>query len=467
LRRFGWVGVLLVIALLAAGCGSGKKIGGGASTDTTTPAGNTAAANTPTTSDQCKTTKLTSSEVGVSPTTITVTVVADTGSPLRPGLFQGSVDGMNAWGNYINAHGGLACRKVVVKDADSKLTADDAQNAITTACGNSLSLVGTTALFLDNMKPAETCKDKTGQPVGIPDLAVLQTYAAEQCSSVSFAALPSAGSCPYSGTGERTFTQTNVTQNYYFSKYGKNALHGVFIVPSDLPSTISASTPLFAADEQLGIKKDAEFGVSALAPQSSYTPFVQAIKNHSSTFARNGADYVSYVDLRKEAQVQGVNTVKVWDCSLQCYDQRLITTGGSAVENQYTWLSFLPFEDKGSNPELDNFLQYDTKPDAFGAQAWVAGQIFATAVNAVVAKSGPNGLTRQAMLTAIKGINNFDDDGFISPTNIGGKVASKCLIGMQVQNGKFVRVDPVTPGKFDCTGGTFKVTLDPVKAYTG
>jgi Periplasmic binding protein len=465
LRRFGWVGVLLVIVLVAAGCGSGKKIGGGVS-GTTTPAGNSAG-NTPTTSDACKTTKLTSSEVGVSPTTITVTVIADTGSPLRPGLFQGSVDAVKAWGNYINDHGGLACRKVVVKDADSKLTADDAQNAITTACSNSLSLVGTTALFLDNMAPAESCKDKTGQAVGIPDLAVLQTYAAEQCSKVSFAVLPSAGSCPYSGSGVRTFTQTNVTQNYYFKKYGKNSLHGVFIVPSDLPSTISASTPLFAGDEQLGIKKDAEFGVSALAPQSSYTPFVQAIKTHNSTFARNGADYVSYVDLRKEAQVQGVSTVKVWDCSLQCYDQRLISTGGSAVENQYTWLSFLPFEDKGHNAELDNFLQYDTKPDAFGAQAWVAGQVFATAVNAVVAKDGPNGLTRSNLFTAIHGITNFDDNGFISPTNIGGKIASKCLIGMQVQNAKFVRVDPTTPGKFDCTGGTFQVTLDPVKAYTG
>ena len=111
------------------------------------------------------------------------------------------------------------------------------------------------------------------------------------------------------------------------------------------------------------------------------------------------------------------------------------------------WLSFLPFEDKGHNAELDNFLQYDKKPDAFGAQAWVAGQIFATAVNAVVAKSGPNGLTRAALLTAIRGITNFDDNGFISPTNIGGKVASKCLIGMQVQNGKFVRVDPVDAGQ--------------------
>ena len=158
-----------------------------------------------------------------------------------------------------------------------------------------------------------------------------------------------------------------------------------------------------------------------LDPQSAYTPFVQAIKTNKSTFARNGADYVSYVFLRKEAQVQGVDTVKVWDCSLQCYDQRLISTGGSAVEDQYTWLSFLPFEDKGNNDELDAFLEYDKKPDAFGAQAWVAGEIFAEAVNAVVAKDGPNGLTRKAMLDAITGIHDFDASGFIAPTDIGDR----------------------------------------------
>jgi hypothetical protein len=459
-RRFGWVGVLLVIVLAASACGGGKSIGGGNNTP-----GSTNAAST--TSDACKTTTLTSSEVGVTPSTITVSVIADTGSPLRPGLFQGSVDGMQAWVDYINANGGLACRHVVLKKLDSYLAEDNAINSVTTACGNSLAMVGTTALFLDNMKPAEQCKDKTGAATGIPDLAVLQTYAAQQCSKVSFAALPAAGACPYSGSGVRSFKILTTTPDYYKKTYGATALHGVYLVPSDLPSTISATTPQFAADEQLGIKKDAEFGISALATQSGFTSDVQALKTNNSTYARNGADYVSQVFFRKEAQVQGVSSVKVWDCSLQCYDQRLISTGGSAVEGQYAWLSFLPFEDKGHNDELDNFLQYDKKPEAFGAQAWVAGQIFATAVNAIVAKSGPNGLTRSALFDAIHAIKNFDDNGFVSPTNIGDQIGGKCLIGMQVKDGKFVRVDPVEPGKFDCSGKVITVTLDPVKAYKG
>ena len=49
------------------------------------------------------------------------------------------------------------------------------------------------------------CKDKAGSATGIPDLAVLQTEPAQQCSPVSFATLPTGSSCPYSGTGVRTF----------------------------------------------------------------------------------------------------------------------------------------------------------------------------------------------------------------------------------------------------------------------
>jgi ABC-type branched-subunit amino acid transport system substrate-binding protein len=459
MTRVRSIGVLLAVLIIAAGCGSGKKVGGGGAT--------TVPANTPTTSDACNTTTLQATEVGITPKTITVTVTADTGSPLRPGLFQGSVDAVQAWAKYINANGGLACRQVVVKAADSKLTADDAQNAVTTACRNSVALVGTTALFLDSMKAAESCKDRAGKPTGIPDLAVIQTYPVEQCSPISFAALPIGGECPYSGEGVRKYREQTVTPNYYFKQFGKDALHGVYLVPSDLPSTISSSTPLFATEVQLGIKEDKQFGVSALTPQSGYTPYIQAIKNNKATFARDGSDYVSNVFLRKEAQTQGVDSVKVWDCSLQCYDARFLSTGGSAVENHYVWLSFLPFEDKGSNPELDSFLQYNKKPDAFGAQAWVAGEIFATAVNNIVAKDGPNGVTRAAILDAVRGLTDFDANGFVAPTNVGGKVASNCLIGMQVKNGKFVRVDPVEPGKFDCSSPSTEISLDPVKYYKG
>ena len=199
MRRLGWIGVVLGIVLVSSACGGGKTISSPSTRDHRRDRVHfRCLQDHPAPGDRG----------GREPRpTITVTVIADTGSSLRPGLFKGSVDAVQAWARYVNANGGLACRRVIVKTADSKLTENDAENGITTACGNSFAMVGTTALFLDNMKPAEQCKDKAGAATGIPDLAVIQTYAAEQCSPISFAALPFGGACPYSGSGVRTFQE--------------------------------------------------------------------------------------------------------------------------------------------------------------------------------------------------------------------------------------------------------------------
>jgi ABC-type branched-subunit amino acid transport system substrate-binding protein len=464
--RFGLLA--MVIVLLASACGSSGGDSGdnglGGNATTTTANANTAA---------CKNAKLTSPEKGVTADTITVTVVADVNNAIRPGLFQGSWNGMKAWGDYINAQGGLACRKVVVKTGDAKLSPTEATNAVTAACGNSLALVGTTALFLQDMSPIENCKDKAGATTGIPDLAELQTEAAQQCSPLSFAVLPNASSCPYDSAkgGPRTFHVGYTQYDYYFNKFGADALHGVFVIPNDLPSTKAATMPIFRAENKMGIKSDAEFGKSGTAIQSDYTEVVKAIKSNKSTYARSNLDYKGTVLMRKEAAAQGVNTVKVWDCSLQCYDKRLIGEGKEAVNGQYVWLNFLPFEDGDANPELANFLKYDKSPDGFGAQSWIAGEAFARAINDTMAANNndPNSITRVNLLKAIHNMHDFDANGMIPKVDIGNKTGSTCIVGMQVENGKFVRVDPPQPGTFDCDNNkpALELTIDPVAEYHG
>ena len=248
-------------------------------------------------------------------------------------------------------------------------------------------------------------------------------------------------------------------------------MHGVFVIPKDLPSTIAATTPGIRAQNKVGIKSDAEFGKSGTAIQTDYTEVAQALKSHSSTYARNGLDYKGTVLMRKEAQVQGVDSVKVWDCTTQCYDKRLIQEGGAAVEGQYVWLNALPFEDKGSNPELDTFLKYVKNPDGFSLQAWVAGEIFARAVeDTVKANNGDvNSITRVNLLKAVRAMHDFDANGLVPKIDVGRKLGSSCLVGMQVKGGKFVRVDPVAPGTFDCDGNKAPMTLtvDAAAEYHG
>ena len=134
-----------------------------------------------------------------------------------------------------------------------------------------------------------TCKDKAGQAVGLPDIAELQTEVAQQCSPVSFATLPTGSSCPYSGTGLRTFHVGYTQYDYYFKKFGPTALHGVFVIPKDLPSTIASTMPIFRAENKMGITSDAEFGESGTAIQTDFTQVAQAMKAHNSTYAAQRA----------------------------------------------------------------------------------------------------------------------------------------------------------------------------------
>lgn len=457
MKRTGWLALAVALSLTVAACSSSGSGGGSGLGGASTTSGS---------KDACSGKTLQASEIGVTPTDIKVTVMADVGSPLSPGLFQGAMDGINAWAEYANANGGLACRHVTVVEADSKLSPDEAKNGITTACGSSLLLLGTAALFLNDMRPAEGCKDKAGAVTGIPDFPVLQTEPVEQCSKISFAVIPNGASCPYSGKGVRQFQSVTPATEWFKTNVTKD-LHGIFVIPNDLPSTITSSTPLFKAIQDGGVKLDAAFGASGLWTQSQYTSVVQAIKSNHATYVQNGLDYAGTVKMRKEAKAQGVTGVNVWACSLQCYNPNFIKEGKDAVEDQYAWLQFLPFEDKGSNDVLDAFLKYNKTPDGFGLQAFSAGMLFQSVVEAIVAKDGPNAITREALLEQVATVHDFDAGGMLVKTDVAGKNPSPCIVIMQVKDGAWKRLDPVEKGTFDCDqpAAVRRFSLDPLKAY--
>src|SRR4051812_24457646 len=90
------VAVCVVVAIAMTGCGNRKTSGG---TTGTTGTGNV----TPTTNVPPRAT-----ETGITATEIRNAVLADVQNPILPGLFKGSKDAIQAFGKYINAHGGIA-----------------------------------------------------------------------------------------------------------------------------------------------------------------------------------------------------------------------------------------------------------------------------------------------------------------------------------------------------------------------
>ena len=400
-------------------------------------------------------------EIGVTADTIRIAVIADVDNPARPGLFQGSVNGVRAFAKFVNEHGGLAGgRKVQVDFIDSHLSSDEARNALVQACQEDFAIVGTTALFMNNIEPMTSCVDQAGKATGLPDVPVLQTEIAHQCSPISFPVIVVGLDCATKDAAEKKVT-VSAGPPKYFTKRNKG-LHGPFLLAGDLKSTVNSGLPVVKVNTDYGIKSEGEPKVSGLSPQAAYTPIVQDMKAKGSTYAQNLVDYKADVFLRKEAQTQGVNTVKVWDCALQCYDRRLIEEGGSAVEGQYVSLFFVPFEDAKQNKSVNNYLQNvggKDNADGFGAQAWTAGLFFRDVVNNVAKADGNNGLTRARFLEEAAKVHNFTADGMLGPTDVGGRKVSGCGVILQVKGGKFVRVTPSKKGTVDCSGGTKTVRV--------
>ena len=439
MRRFRWVAVFAAAAMMTAvTAGTAVAQSGGGAKEA-----------------------LTATDVGITPTEIRVGVIADTGSSLAPGLFQGSVDGVEAWAKYMNEkEGGLAGRKIVVDAYDSGLNPNLTRNAIIEACGKDFALVGTSALFVNNIDDLVACKDIKGAATGIPDYPFTTTEVVHQCSPVSFPINPSTLDCTTKDQKPQTYRGPLGATSYYLKKFGKSSLHGLFAYPSDLKSAKNSQVPAFTGQQQAGIKQDATFDISARAPQSEYTPLVQSIKDNQSTYARHGGNDAQNIALMKEAKLQGVNTVKVWDCSLQCYTKNVLNA--PETEGLYVWTSFVPFEEAKTNKMAQNFVKYTgDKADGYSAQTWAAGVYLRDVVNNLVESGGNNAITRAAVLKESANIHDFDADGMIGVRDMGARIPSNCYTLMQVKGGKFVRVFPKKPGTFDCNAkNVYNLKLD-------
>jgi hypothetical protein len=394
---------------------------------------------------------LEATEVGVTRDEIRIAVVADVENQLAPGLFEGAVDALRGFERYINDHGGLAGREVVVDFLDSKLSADDARNAIIKACQDDFAVVGTSALFLNNVDDLLACPDKAGVATGLPDLPGVATELVQACSPVSFPVNAPTIVCATKDQSPQEYRGNVGSTHYYRQRFGDD-LHGVTVNTNDLASAHNAIEVGYELAQAAGITVDAEFNVSARSPQSAYTPIIQAIKDTDATIVLDGLSFASNIALRKEARLQGVTGVKVWSCAVSCYDRGFLEQGGADVEGHFVPLTFLPFEETTSNAMLRSFVRYvgKDKVTGLGASAWAAAVLFRDAVERIVARGGENALTRATLLETLGGIHDFDADGMFGTVDIGNRLPSPCGVITQVRDGEFVRVRPKRPGTLRC-----------------
>jgi hypothetical protein len=444
-RRHRLVVVVLAAVLVMTACGSSSK----KSTSSTTAQGSTSSSTS--SSGQVPP----GNDIGITPTQIHIAVIADVNNSIVPGLFKSNVDAVQAWAKIVNANGGLAGRQVVVDFLDGKLDQNATRNAVIQACASDFAMVGNATNLLTVTSDMEQCKNSQGQPIGIPNLPGIGLGTPEQCSPVTFAV--SGGNPTYCATqhdNPQTYTVQVGPYRYYLSQ--NPGLHGIFLYNGDVPSVRVAQVPQFTAAVNLGLKADGQgfYSTSDQNPQSAFTPVVSVLKQHSSQFAEDESGLGNMVLFQREAQLQGVNTMKVWTCISVCYDTMFLQQGGATVNGTYEVLSTLPFySEYQSNPALSALVQQlggINNLNGDGLSSYVEALLFQDAVNKAVANGGT--LSRQSLFNVLHNQeHSFTAQGVVGPTDVSNHALSPCFALAQVKNGQFVRAYPTKSGTFDCS----------------
>jgi hypothetical protein len=403
---------------------------------------------------QSKSTPSNATEVGVTPKAIRIAVMADVDNPFAPGLFQGAVDGAKGAAAFINSKAGgrgIGGRKLVVDFIDSHIDANATRNGIITACQNDFALVGTASLLMTNVDDEVNCKDRSGQPVGLPDIGALVAGVPESCSPVSYPVFGVQLVCSTRDQHPQTYQGNQGEFKYLLGKHG-GKLHGAFIAASDTQDATRGAELIADTAIRAGIAADQRVTRSGRDPQSAYTPIVNKMKEDHSNYSYIAMTDNNAILLRSEAQLQGLTDPNmVWEC-FSCYTNAT-KKNASVMDGEYTALSYLPFEDGNVNRTLANFMKYvgPAKADEFAVLGWSAVLAFAQAARAVVRQHGVNGLTRSAFLTGgIPALKGFDAGGMIGKGDIPAKRLTSCFVLVQLRDGRFHRVHPTKKGTMDC-----------------
>ncbi|MCM2389638.1 ABC transporter substrate-binding protein [Streptomyces albipurpureus] len=450
-------------ALLLAGCGEGGARGDSdGQAGTSKPGGKSSA-----TAAGCDNEELKATETGITKDTINIHLGADTGAQAIPGMANGSVEAVKAWAELMNSEGGLACRQVKVSAYDTKIDPTESRNAMIEACQKSFAMVGSFMLAVADAAPLSECADKSGAKTGLPDIPGTAQGSVHACNKSTFLPAGAGGQpCP-AVKGQQKVTQPLAYGDYLQSAVGKGA-NGAYVIANTSPATVQAIVPLYTMlQEKQGFTADLQTGAKGSDPKTHYTPMAQTMKDKKSKFALSSMSFPGFILLRQEAATQGVNSVDKWICQATCYDPAFVKAGGDLVIGSTALITHLPYEEKDANDELALFTEKVKTHNTFSTPSWVASRLFQKAVEDVVAKDGPNGLTRSALTEALKAVDSFDNEGMVAKNNPSAKIPPPCLVAVELQkDGSWKRTWPEKRGTMHCAKMD-DITLDPSTAFKG
>lgn len=373
---------------------------------------------------------------GVTAHTIDVGQVDTLSGPV-PGLFQGAKDGTEAYFAYVNSHGGVDGRKLVLNAQDDAFSGANYQTETQQLVKTSFALVGGFSLF-DNAGVAAINAAK------IPDITYSLTQSRET-DQYNF----SPG--PIVNGGGRTGPF-----KYYKQHYGDAYLH-VGTIDANVASAVQQANGVTNAMKSLGYKFDYSTTVSPF--DTNFLPDVLKMQQAGVQMVYIIGLAVNQVaDLAQNMQQQSFKP-KVFSTNGVAYDSTYIKLAGSAANGTMTDMQSAMYlgQDAKTTPSVAQFDKWVKKVnpgahyDVYGVFGWSSAQLFVQALKAI----GPNP-TRAALIAYLSKVTSFNASGLLETSNTAEKVPGTCWILVQVVNGQWKRVSPPSPKSgFQCKPGGY------------
>jgi ABC-type branched-subunit amino acid transport system substrate-binding protein len=326
----------------------------------------------------------------VTPTQITLGTVITLTGPV-PGLFKGSGAGTDAYFKYINSLGGVNKRKLVMKQADDALNCNQNQTQTQGLVSQVFAFVGSFAVF-DNCGAKVLAQNPTVADVHY----LLSDDANKEVNGFSPQPAP-----PGFRTGP---------YQYYKQHYPKAITKVGSLWANTSPTTWANQK---AAEQSLGYKIIYE---RAVAPtETDFTADIVRMKDAGVEFwdlrNQNVANIARMVAEAAQQNFHPQVTMTNSEYDASFFNLIADPTAANGILTDQPFAMFLG-EDAKSVPEVGLFLKWmkkthpDVTPDLFAMYSWASAALFVQAL-----KAAPQNPTRADLISALKNIHSFNDNG--------------------------------------------------------
>ena len=362
-------------------------------------------------------------DVGVTATAITVGNVSDLSGPV-PGLFQGAVNGTESYFAYLNSQGGIDGRQVKLQASDGQTDCTANQNAHSSQLDNVFAFVGSFSLYDD-------CGTKVvaARP-DVPD--------------VSFALGPKTQANTVNQFSPQYLPAGGATGPFcYFAQKYPDKVKAVGSIYSNIPAAANSQKAAENAAAQCGWKFIAS--IPAGATDTTFNAQINRMRSDGVKLVYVVAQTVgNMAEMKKEADAQNWHPLWVVPVaySSQFFDLMGSPEAAEGVVGYNLYALFLGQDEAKRFTEVALFQQWmkrvhpEASLDLFAMYGWAAAKLFSEQVKAV----GPK-LTRKAFLAAIRTQHSYDAGKLLAASDVGGHQPPKCYVLWQARAGSFQRMD--------------------------